>query len=152
MRNLIIAFALAATGHQLAIASPAGRASRLFVAEFEGTTLKATQFIEYQEASFATCNSLLSLAEGLSPRTQTTVRSCGIDLPAPDGSPPRTEPSPDDFYITYEEPALRNHATRTFTVYRISSEQANLPETCSRLIAQFHAGQVNVRCHAPRIR
>lgn len=152
MHKLIITFILFLAGAQYAIAQPPGHASRRFITEYQGSTVEATQFIKFTPASFEKCEFLLNLAKGLGPKTQTTVTGCGIDLPLPDGSPTRPIPSPEEFYIEYEEPALRSRTTQTITVYHLSPEQMAAPEICSGLIAQFHANQANVRCHKPSLK
>jgi hypothetical protein len=150
MHRLLNAMALVAASSQAASAEPAKTASWRYFAEFEGSTIKATQFLEYQGGSLETCRALLSLAQGLNPKYQAVANSCGIDLPAPDGSPPPQRPSPKEFYVSYEEPALRPRVLKTFTVYHLSPQQVSASEICQHLIATFHSTQSNVRCHAPK--
>ena len=123
MRPSIITLCLLAGYANLAYAEPTGLASRRYLTEFQGSVLKATQFLEYQGESLATCNDLLRLADGLSPNQQVTTRGCSLTRTAPDGSAPPAKPSPEDFYITYDDPALRRSSLRTFTVYHVDQSQ-----------------------------
>jgi hypothetical protein len=137
---------------EVAWAQPSGYASRLYTVEFQGAPLKATQFLENKSGALATCNALLDLADRLNPEQRTVTRSCRISLTAPDGSPPPALPSPEDYYVSYEDPAFSGQSLKTFTVYHLAPNQRAVSGLCGQITSRFHAHQTSVRCNVPKTR
>jgi hypothetical protein len=150
MRRSIITLCTFAAVPQIAFAEPANYASRRYLTEFQGSVLKATQFLGFKGEDLATCHSLLTLANGLDPQEQTVSTGCSIARASLDGSVPGPIPSPDDLYITYEHPALRGRTSSVFTVYHLSPSQLAASGICRQLIASFHRHHVNASCHLPK--
>ena len=150
MQRLILIIVLSAAFNPQASAEPARSASWRYFTDFQGSPIKATQYMEYVGGNFDTCHSLLALAQGLNPKFQAVFNNCGIDLPPPPGSLQNVDPPPPEFYISYEEPALRSRVLKTFTVYHISPQQIAARDICQQLIAAFHSTQINPKCHAPK--
>jgi hypothetical protein len=129
---------------------PARSASWRYITHFQGSPIKATQYLEYVGGNFEACSALLAFAKGLNPEFRAVQDGCSIDLPAPSASFVKVDPAPTELFISYEDPALRSRAIKTFTVYHLSAQQVAANGICEQLIAAFHSTQVDARCHAPK--
>ena len=150
MQRLILLIVLSAAFNSPASAEPARSASWRYITDFQGSPIKATQYLEYVGGNFETCHALLALAQGLNPKFQAVFNSCGIELPTPPGSLQNVDPAPPEFSISYEDPALRSKVLRTYTVYHMSAQQSAARDTCQQLIAAFHSTQINAKCHVQK--
>ena len=147
MTRTILIICLVASLCPVAAGESARGASWRYITDLQGSPIKATQYLEYVGGNFDTCFALLDFARNLNPKFQEVENGCSIDLPPPRGSMVKGDPSPPEFFISYEDPALRSRALKTFTVYHLSAQQMAENGICEKLIAAFHSAQVNARCH-----